>query len=353
MLFRKSKDLLGLDIGSSSIKLVELKRGKNKFELVSMGLTPLAPEVIVDGAIMNSGAIVEAIQGLIQQAKTKNKNVATSISGTSVIIKKISLPVMTRQELQENIKWEAEQYIPFDINDVNVDFHILGETGEEPGKMGVILVASKKDLVNDYSGVIIEAGLTPMCVDVDAFAVGNAFEWNYPDRLNEIIAVVNIGASVTNINVIKHGVSSFVRDITSGGNAVTEMIQKNLGIQYEEAERMKRAGQDGSDELMPQEVSDIIKQVSQSIAGEIARSLDFYSATNADDRISKIFLSGGMALTAGLDSTIERTVGYPVEIMNPFQNIVIGKRVDSDALAKIAPALSVAVGLAMRRSDDQ
>lgn len=353
MLFGKSKDLIGLDIGSNSIKVVELKRGKNKFELVSMGMATLSPDVIVDGALMNSSAIVESITNLIKDLKIKSKNIATSISGTSVIIKKIALPVMTRQELQENIQWEAEQYIPFDINDVNVDFHILGEAGEEQGKMGVILVAAKKDLVNDYTGVIAESGLVPMCVDVDAFAAGNALEWNYPDRMNEIIALVNIGASVTNINVIKNGVSTFVRDITSGGNAVTEMIQKNLGIQYEEAEKMKRAGQDGGDEIVPQEVSDVIRQVSQTIAGELARSLDFYSATNADDRISKIYISGGMALTAGLDSVIERTVGYPVEVMNPFNNITVGKKVDAAALAKLAPALSVAVGLAMRRTDDE
>lgn len=351
-MFGKNKDLIGLDIGSNSIKIVELKRGKNKFELVNMGIAPLSPDVIVDGALMNSGAIVEAITGLTGNLKIKTKLVATSISGTSVIIKKISLPVMTRQELQENIQWEAEQYIPFDINDVNVDFHILGEAGEEQGKMGVILVAAKKDLVNDYTGVINEAGLTPMCVDIDAFAAGNAFEFNYPDRMNEIIALVNIGASVSNINVIKNGVSTFVRDITSGGNAVTEMIQKNLGIQYEEAEKMKRAGQGDSDEIVPQEVSDIIKQVSQTIAGEVARSLDFYSATNVDDRISKIYLSGGMALTAGLDTVIERTVGYPVEVMNPFNNITLGKKVDAEQLAKIAPELAVAVGLAMRRTND-
>jgi type IV pilus assembly protein PilM len=352
MLFGKSKDLVGLDIGSNSIKVVELKRGKNKFELASMGVAPLSPDVIVDGALMNSSAIVDAITGLMAELKIKNKQVATSISGTSVIIKKISLPVMTRQELQENIQWEAEQYIPFDINDVNVDFHILGEAGEEQGKMGVILVAAKKDLVNDYTGVIAEAGLTPLCVDIDAFAAGNSLEWNYPERMNEIIALVNVGASVTNINVIKNGVSTFVRDITSGGNAVTEMIQKNLGIQYEEAEKLKRAGQDGSDEMVPTEVSDIIRQVSQTIASEIARSLDFYSATNIDDRISKIYISGGMALTAGLDSIIERTVGYPVEVMNPMNNITVGKKVDAGELAKLAPALSVAVGLAMRRTND-
>ena len=349
----KRKDLLGLDIGSNAIKLVELKRGKNSYELVHMGVSALSPDVIVDGALMNSGAIVDAIAELLQETKTKHKNVATSISGTSVIIKKISLPVMTSQELQENIQWEAEQYIPFDINDVNVDFHILGEEGEEQGKMGVILVAAKKDLVNDYTAVIAESGLVPQCVDVDAFAVGNAFEWNYAERLSEIIALINIGASVSNINVIKNGVSTFVRDITSGGNTVTEMIQKNLGIQYEDAERMKRAGQGDSDEMVPQEVNDIIEQVSQNIASEVARSLDFYSATNADDRISRIYLSGGMALTAGLDTLIERAVGYPVELLNPFQNISVSKKIDADELATIAPSLAVAVGLAMRRMDDE
>jgi len=237
------KSLVGLDIGSSTVKAMEVHfKGRDKgFELRSLGIARLPNEAIVQGAFLNSSAIVDAIKEAIDQGRIRGKEVAAAIAGHSVIVKKVSLPQMTREELEEQIQWEAEQYIPFDVNEVNLDFQIL-DTSEGDGQMDVLLVAAKKDLIDDYMQVITEAGLTPGVIDVAAFAVENALEVNYDLATDEAVAVVNIGAQTVNINIVQNGVPAFTRDITTGGNQYTEEIQKALSISFEEAERIKIGG---------------------------------------------------------------------------------------------------------------
>jgi len=212
VLFARSKGLVGLDIGSSTLKLVELKERKGEFSLVRLGVESLSPEAIVDGSIMDSSLVVDAIRRLNEATGVKAERFATSLSGHSVIIKKISMPAMPEEDLAEPIQWEAEQYIPFDIKDVNVDVQILNPKASH-GQMDVLLVAAKKDVINDYTSVVSEAGLVPVCVDVDTFCVQNMFELNYGFPANETIALINIGASVININVISNGITTFTRDI--------------------------------------------------------------------------------------------------------------------------------------------
>lgn len=351
----KSKGTVGLDIGSSTVKLIELKPGKRKgYQLVNLGVASLPPEAIVDGALMNSSVVVEAIRSILGSLKLKTRDVATSISGHSVIIKKINLPVMTSEELEESIQWEAEQYIPFDINDVNIDFQIVGTEESEAGQMGVLLVAAKKDMINDYTTVIQEAGLNPVVIDVDAFAVENMYEANYSLQPGEIIALVNLGASIININILKGGFPTFTRDISAGGTQYNEEIQKSLNISFEEAERMKMAGKAEEDMPLPQEISGIVESVSDSLSSEVQRSLDFFSATATEDKINKVILCGGCARTVGLDRAIAEKSGYPVEVANPFNNIEVSPRAfDADYIANIAPATGVAVGLALRWSGDK
>src|SRR5213078_3813575 len=259
----KGKLALGLDIGSSSVKLVQLKDQKRGFILEAFGVSPLPPEAIVDGALMNNGAIVDAIRQLVGQFKLKNREVAIGVSGHSVIIKKISMPRMTREELEESIQWEAEQYIPFDVKDVNIDVQILSPEGADPGtgQMDVLLVAAKKDMINDYTSVVAEAGLTPVVVDVDAFAVQNAFEVNYELPKNETIVLVNAGASVCNINVLANGLTTFTRDLTMGWNQFTEEIQKQANGSYGEAEELEVGGDaaQDSESVGPHEVERVIQ----------------------------------------------------------------------------------------------
>ena len=354
----KGKLALGLDIGSSSVKLIQLKDAKNGFSLEAFGVSPLPPEAIVDGALMNNGAIVDAIKQLVGQFKLKNREVAIGVSGHSVIIKKISMPRMTREELEESIQWEAEQYIPFDVKDVNIDVQILSPDGADnsTGQMDVLLVAAKKDMINDYTSVVAEAGLTPMVVDVDAFAVQNAFETNYDFPKDQTIVLVNAGASVVNINVIAKGLTTFTRDVTMGGNQFTEEIQKQLNVSYDEAEKLKVGGDAGqdNDSVVPQEVERVIQGVADQLAGEIQRSLDFYAATAADSHIARLYLSGGTAKIPALFKVIEARVGVPVEILNPFKGIEIdNRRFDPNYVMDIAPSAAVGVGLALRRSNER
>jgi type IV pilus assembly protein PilM len=349
-----SKSVVGLDIGSSAVKAVELsRRGRSKeFELTHLGVASMPAEAIVQGAFLNSSAIVEAIREAIEKAKIRTKNVAAAVSGHSVIVKKVSLPAMTRDELDEQIRWEAEQYIPFDVNEVNLDFQILNGGGGE-GQMEVLLVAAKKDLVDDYVQVIREAGLVPVAIDVAAFAVENAFEANYDVRADEVVALVNIGAQVVNINIISNGAPAFTRDITTAGNQYTEEIQKALSISFEEAERIKLGGRrsESSQEVVPQEVESAMRAVTETVIGEISRSLDFFSATSADSRIERVVLCGGGAGVAGLQAGFQQRSGAKVEIMDPLARMIPNSRFEANYLDEVAPALGVGVGLALRRMD--
>ena len=351
--FSRSKSLVGLDIGTSSIKAVELKElGKGRgYQLVSIGMEPLSREAIVDGAIMDSGIVVDAIQRLFTGSRIKSSDVAISLSGHSVIIKKISLPVMNLDELAESIQWEAEQYIPFDVDDVNIDYQVLdGAPSSGEGNMDVLLVAVKKDKINDYSSVITQAGKNALVADVDVFALQNAYEANYGGG-HKLVALVNLGASVTNIAILQGGSSIFWRDISVGGNNYTDALQKELNIGFEEAEAAKRGENPG----VPQDrVDKIIGAVNEQVGSEIQKTLDFFKATSASDPVSLIYITGGAARTPSLMSYLSRRFETQVEMMDPFRNIQISDRAfPADRLEPMTAAASVAVGLALRKVGDK
>ena len=241
-LFNKSRSVVGLDIGSSAVKAVELKASGKGFRVAAYGSEPIPPDSIVDGAIIDSAAVAESIRRVFESKAFKTKEVAASLSGNAVIVKKISLPVMTATELDESIYWEAEQYIPFDIQDVNLDYQILDAGGgpDSKGTMEVLLVAAKKEKIADYTGVIAQAGRTPVVVDVDAFALQNAYELNYGFEPDSVVVLLNAGASAININIIANAQSVFTRDISLGGNAYTEAVQRELNLPFESAELLKK-----------------------------------------------------------------------------------------------------------------
>ncbi len=350
MLFR-NKYILGLDVGSSSVKAVELESASGGYKLTGFGYAALPSEAIVQGSFMNAPAISSAIRDACDEAGIKAKEVASSVSGHSVIVKRISLPIQSEYELEETISWVAEQYIPFDINVVNIDHQVLQEDTLE-GQMDVILVAAKKDLIDDYTSVIADAGLSLAVLDVDSFAVGNMYEYCYNPNDTDTVALVDIGASVININVMTGNVPAFTRDITTGGNQYTEEIQKTLGISSEEAERIKVGGHatGTSKDVVPQEVEEAMRSVSETILGEIQRSLDFYRATTSSGDLDKMILCGGGARVAGLARLFQEKIEIPVEIADPFSKISIATRsVDADQLRDLAPALCVALGLGMRK----
>jgi type IV pilus assembly protein PilM len=346
----KAKEIVAIDIGSSSVKLVQLKEQKGTLSLQKIGVLPLPAEAIVDNTLMDSSSVAETIKNLLDNLNVTAKEAACSVSGNSVIIRKIVLPTMQAEELEEQIRWEAEQYIPFDINDVNIDCQILDTDENDPTRMNVLLVASKKDIVNDYLAVFNEAGLKVSVVDVDSFAVQNAFEINYSVEPEDVAALINIGASMMNLNVVKNGSSLFTRDVQLGGNVYTEEIQKQFGVGSDEAERIKIAGH-GVDEARLQ---DTISRVNESLALEIRRSLDFYNSTAGDGRISKVYLSGGVARVPTLPERISEKLGVPVEVVNPLSKIKVSeKEFDPEFLDEIGPMMTVAVGLATRRPGDK
>ena len=352
MFFSKKKDVIGLDIGCSSIKLVELKEDKNGYKLQNLAISPLPPEAIVDGALMDSVTIIDAIRDAIGASKTKTKDVVTSVSGHSVIVKKISLPFMTEAELEESIQWEAERYIPFDINDVNIDFQIFGSTPENPETMDVVLVAAKKDVINDHVSVIMESGLNPVIIDIDSFALENMLAINYEIEKEEPIAVANVGASITNINIIKNNVSAFTRDIFKGGNQITEEIQRQLHVDHEEAENIKVGTK--VDLTSQPIIQNVLKTASESLANEIGNSIEFFQSTTTYEKIAKLYLSGGGSKIKDFDIILQQQIGIPVEVVNPFKKIdYSGRNFDMEYLREIGPIMAVGVGLASRKVGDR
>lgn len=347
----RRKGLVGLDIGTSSVKVVQLQRLRNRYRLVALGIAPIHPETIVDGVIMDAPTVSSAIQQIFAENKIGVKEVAVSVSGHSVIVKKIKVPRMTKDELREGISWEAEQHIPYSIEDVNLDFQILRGSGEGAGEMDVLLVAVKKDTVNEYLAVISAAGLRALVVDVDAFALENALEISHDVRPDEVVALANIGAAVTTMSVLEAGISEFTRDSALAGNRYTESLQKSLGLSYEQAEALKMGTAVPGHDFA--EARPVIEMVNDELASEIRRSFEFYKSSEQSKVIHRMILSGGCARLAELSSHLSHALELPVEIANPFREISAdGKQFDPDYLAYIAPQMAVGVGLALREPGD-
>ena len=347
------RQLVGLDIGSSAIKLVQVKESKGRYFLQKFGYKPLEPEVIVDGTVMDEGRVVSAIRELFDETGVKNKQVAISISGHAVIVKKISLPPMPDEELEGQVKLAAEQYIPFDINEVNIDFHVLPAAASEDnqGEMAIILVAAKKDKINELTELVKGAGLAPMVMDVDAFAVENMHAINYPMVQDETTALVNIGASVMNVNIIRGGSSLFTRDIPLGGNRYTEAIQREMGMSYEEAEESKKkvSGESSSGAM-----ANVINGVNGEVASEIARTVDYFKTSSANAELDRVLVCGGVAKTRGLIQLIGDRMQMSVEVADPFAEVdVTGSNVDPDMLAELGSSAAVGLGLALRAVGDR
>jgi type IV pilus assembly protein PilM len=347
-----AKQCIGLDIGSSSVKAVQLKKKGATWALQAFGMQPLVPQTIVDGTIMDQGAVSDAIRQLWSRLKLKQKEVAIAIAGHSVIIKKIAVPMMRADELAANIRNEAEHHIPFGRDDVEIDYHVTNPQTPS-GQTELLLVAAKKEVVSDYAQVVRDANLSPSVVDVAAFASQNGFEINYPLNPQETVVLINIGAAISNINIVRSGVSLFTRDVTIGGNAFTEEIQKQLGIAADEAEAYKVGGTQTEDGVVPQEVLHTMEGVSEVMAGEFQRSLDFFLATTADANVTRIVLAGGSAKVVSLHRAIERRSRLPLEVADAWKRVEIDPSLDRTYLAAHSPEALVGVGLAMRAAGDK
>jgi type IV pilus assembly protein PilM len=346
-LFGQGKALVGLDIGSSAVKAVELSKSKKGYQVTGFAQEFLGPDSIVDGAIVDSPTVADAIKRAFVAGKFKPKRVAAGVSGHSVIVKRVILPVASAEEVEASIQFDAEQHIPFQISEVNLDYQIVGAATEEAG-MEVLLVVAKQDKIHNHTHVISMAGRNPDVVDIDAIALQNTFEVNYSVDPDATIVLLNIGASLMNINITKGGIPLFIRDVSIGGNQYTDILQKELQITFQEAEELKLGHGGGPEAEMAQP---LLESITEMLIMEVQKTFDFFRETYPNETISSVMISGGTSRVQGLAEKIQETFGHPTEIMDPFKSITIGPKVDAAKLRSLGPSLAVAVGLALRGFD--
>ena len=344
--------LVGLDIGSSSVKAVELQRKGGVLHLTSLGYENLRTDTIVDGQIMELNNVSDVISSIFNEHKIKTTRVAAGVSGHSVIVKNIVVPPMSEAELHESFSWHAEEHIPFDIADVNLDYHITGSSNES---VSVLMAACKSDKIANVKQAIQLAGKQPVIIDVDAFALQNCYEVNYRPSPGDVVALLNIGASTMNINILNGALSVFARDASVGGSQYTSLLQKELGLTFEQAEAVKR-GMPLPEGVEGRDINPIIETVSDILALEIQKTMDFYRATaeEGESAIQKILFSGGGSKLPGLSEYLAKRFELPVEFFDPFKQIQVdARRFDPDYMREVVPEMVVAVGLALRGVDAQ
>ena len=351
MFFLKKNRLVGLDIGSRTLKLAEIVDSKAGSTLKNFSTIDIEPGLIEEGSVRDPEAVSRYIRELFKSTKLKDKNVAISIGGYSVIVKKINVQTMTEDELHETIHFEAEQYIPFDISEVNLDFQILGESEHNPNQMNVLLVAAKKEMIGEYINLMKMAKLNPRIIDVDAFALQNIFNFNYSLE-DENIALIDIGASKTSLNILKDNVSEFMRDVSLGCEQINDKIASTVGCTIEETEAIKLGEE--SDLISAQDLKEIVESVVTDWCIEIKRALDFFYSTYPEEQIGRIVLSGGGANIKKFIELLAAETSTEVEVINPFQNFIIdSNRFDSSYLERIAPQAAICMGLAARKIGDK
>ncbi len=343
--FGSNKTIVGLDIGSNSIKAVELQRNRGEVVVSHVGVESLASDIVVDSMIVDSGSVAGSISRIFSEKAFKGKQVATSVSGHSVIVKKISMQTMDEPELGEAVRNEAAQYIPFDMSEVNVDYQVLSESLGGP-TIDVLLVAVKKDKVLNYTNALQLSGRQPAIVDIDAFALQNCYEYNYEPAPSSTTALLNIGASVMNINIVRGSMPLFTRDVSVGGNQYTDSLQKELDLTFEDAEALKlgrKVGTVSEEAKLP-----ILQQVTEIIVLEIQKTFDFFRATASGEHIERIYVAGGSSQVPGLVEALRQELSIPVEPLNPFLRIVPPIGEGADLVQRNSAQLAVAVGLALR-----
>ncbi len=353
-LFSNRKQMVGLDIGSSSLKLAEMRETPKGYILNNYFQIPIPKGIIVDGVLIEQQELSIKIKELFKLSRCSIKNIVTSLSGHSVIIKKVTLSTMDEGELRELIHDEASKYLPFDnMDEVNFDFQILGGNEYNPNLMEVLLVAAKKDIIDSYTAAITTAGLAPIIMDVDSFALETMYEENYDFEEADVAVIVNIGASITNINVVKNGMSVFTRDFTLGGNSVTEALQQKTNMTFEDAEKLKVEGVADST-VSPDELRADILAFAEPICLEIERSVDYFRSTFGGGDIKQVLLSGGGANIPGITTGLTQRLNVDTEIIDPFKKIGYNKKaIDAETIQRIGPVAAVGVGLALRKLGDK
>ncbi len=340
--FRRKKTTIGLDIGSGLIKVAVIDHGKAAPELVRVAITPLSSDAIVEGEVMDSGIVADAIRDAMIQAGVQSSNVVTAVGGREVIIKRIQTERVKEQQARELMRWEAEQHVP-DVESVEMDFQVL-DPESMTDEMSVLLVAAKKELVEAKIRLLTEAGLTPSIVDVDAFALHNAFEANYPDAMSGVVALVNIGHEVTTINIVDDGVPVMTRDLPVGTRRFREDLQREHGLSAADAEALIR-GYDRTTQL-----DAVLDRRGQEIAAGVERTAAFLTQTKRGGELRAVYTCGGGARSPGINEILGRFLRVSVEMGNPLATLHIRDgALDSLITDEVAPLLMLPIGLALRQ----
>ncbi len=348
LMAKKEQLVTGVDIGSAAVKVCKLQKTGKGYTVMAIGSAALPEGSVEDGVLQEPEEVGKIIATLFNNLKIKNSKVGISISGYSVIVKKINLEVMDQEELAEYIKSEAEQYIPFDIDEVYLDFQDLETGGENGDRTDVMLVAAKKDVIDDYLDMLQEQKLKPVLVDVDGFALENI--WETSTRSTENVALIDIGASKMNINILSEGASVLARDVVVGSDQLTEQLANSLDMDFDEAEKIKLGLLPVEDRQL--EVEEIFNQICTQWVLEMKKAIDLYMANHPDKPLTRLILSGGGSKVNGLLSFIEQETGLDVISFNPFQHMDFNtKKIDPDYIEAIAPEMAIAAGLAIRPAD--
>ena len=343
-LFGRGKTTVGLDIGSGLIKVAVIDHSRSEPELIRVAVVPLLADAIVEGEIMDPGIVAEAIQGALAAADVKGKQVVTAVGGRDVIIKKIQIERVKEQQARELMRWEAEQHVPFDMESVELDFQIL-DPNADGVEMSVLLVAAKRELIEAKIRILTDAGLDPALVDVDAFALHNAFEVNYPDAMHGVVALVNIGHEVTNINILDEGVPILTRDITVGTRRFREDLQRERGLSADEAQQLLQ-GYDRSEHL-----DAVLEGRGEEIAVGVERAAAFLaSSSRTGGQVRAIYICGGGSRIPGLTDVLADRLRLSVQQANPLVNLKVRDgALNSLVTDEVAPLLMLPIGLALRQ----
>ncbi len=340
--FGKNKKTVGLDIGSGFIKLVEVDHSGDQPEVSRVAMRALAQDAIVEGEVMDPGLVAETIAALLEDLDIKSKDVVTAVGGHDVIIKKIEMDRMRESDAREVIRWEAEQHVPFDIKSVELDFQILNPDGDDP-QMEVLLVAAKRELIDHKVSLLMDAGLNPSLIDVDAFALHNAFEHNYPEAMEGIVALVNVGHEITNVNILENGIPILTRDIPFGSRKLRETLQREHGLTAEEAEEVVQGREDLTD------LGRAVDTAADEVAVGIERASAFLMTRQSSAGLGKIYLCGGGARIPGMAERLATRMGVETGVANPFERVPV--RPDAGVemvLEEAGPMLLLPLGLALR-----
>lgn len=344
----REESFVALDIGSSAVKILEAAGEPSGYRILHVGILPLAAAAIQNHMVADKEIVIKTIRSLIQANGIRSTKVICAVPGRAVIIKKIELPTQGEKELEANVEFEANNVIPENLENVNLDYQVLTNDGK---KMDILLVAVKKEIINSYADVIREAGLNPVIMDVDYFAMENMHEMNYEPNPSEVVGLIHIGARYTTINVLRDGYSSFTGDLVLGGEAFTESLMQSLQIPYEQAEKLKVTGL--LEGKKSSDLQSLLRAASESLVDEIARTLSLYGVVGAEDGVHRFYLSGGSAGAPGICPLFQERLGVPVHLAEPFRSFSLSKNVDRSYLADCSLALAVGAGLAIRRPGDR